>query len=334
MKKLLFLFLFITANVFANGTIKDRLIFAHKGDYLVTQQNNFYSLIIVRDILPSVLILEEICIPSKIFNKNKTSFKDWARNGAKGHSSWMVYEIDLEENKLLSCYSVMNQTFFPVYLEAQFFLKLLTLPLKPIPFGERKKIGTYNFGSIDNRPIWNPSFNYEGSSITAQTSAYRATWPDDSSEYANKIFEMHFDENNLSLFPCWIQIKSTHLSLKVFKAIDMGRNLHSALTDLSHLLPIFASKKDNDNTISLSLSSSSYYQDFKLYAISYYPKKIIPIEFKENKINQNFSFEIDKSYLKEKLEKNRHYFWVAIPTVDNKLLIEDRKNFSFSFDEL
>lgn len=44
---LIFLFLFISNFVLANSSLKDRLILASPGDYIVTAQGNLYSLLVV-----------------------------------------------------------------------------------------------------------------------------------------------------------------------------------------------------------------------------------------------------------------------------------------------
>ena len=55
-------------------TLKDKLLGAKEGDFIVTEQNKIYSLLIVREVLPSFIELEEISVPESHINLKETSW--------------------------------------------------------------------------------------------------------------------------------------------------------------------------------------------------------------------------------------------------------------------
>src|ERR1700690_1336291 len=70
---------------------------AQPGDYIVTEQSKTYSLLLIRSITTSSLLLEEINVPANAIDLSKTSWKEWIENKAPHHTSWLMYEIDLLE---------------------------------------------------------------------------------------------------------------------------------------------------------------------------------------------------------------------------------------------
>jgi hypothetical protein len=94
---LLFLFLLFSSFAYSNLTLKDRLIQAQAGDYIVSDQGGTYSLILIRYVDEDQLILEEIAVEQKAINLKKTTWKNWIENRAPGALSWVTLVIDLKK---------------------------------------------------------------------------------------------------------------------------------------------------------------------------------------------------------------------------------------------
>ena len=83
MRACLIIFLFLCTPLQA-VTLKDRVLAAEVGDYVVTERAN-YSLLLIRQKSADRLILEEISTP-----KPQPSWKQWVEERAPGATSWVV----------------------------------------------------------------------------------------------------------------------------------------------------------------------------------------------------------------------------------------------------
>ncbi len=204
-------------------TLKEKFYKAQPGDYVVTLQAKNYSLLRVHALKGGCLTLEEITIPEEEAKPRSWNWKQWAEKGAPGHTSWILYEIDLDKNRLLKCYSkVKMAAIYPE--EADYlFLKFLNLPLRHLSEPERKKVGPPpQDGETDRRKIWNPTLTIEGKTVARPSfDVLQAEWPNDDSPLSSCFVEFYVDQNRPFPFPYWIEIKSSHYAFKI-RAVDSG----------------------------------------------------------------------------------------------------------------
>lgn len=198
-------------------TIKERFESAHEGQYVVTEQNKLTSFMRIQSLSNKRLVLEEISLPSH--KAKKIAWRRWYQDGAKGATSHLLYEIDLEKGACTTVYSPQRNATLTSSAE-QLFTDLIVLSLKPISEKERKRIGPAPQEGFDMRKIWNPPIVQNGKKLSkVQTKAYKARWPDDGSELAGKFLELYFHEN--SPFPCWMEISNSAATLKI-RLVDSG----------------------------------------------------------------------------------------------------------------
>ena len=95
--KFLLLFLLISPSLFA-FSLKEKFQKANAGTYVVTEQNEITSLLHLHTNNKKTLLFEEISIPSHL--ARHIDWKEWAENGAHGHTAWILYEIDLTKNRI------------------------------------------------------------------------------------------------------------------------------------------------------------------------------------------------------------------------------------------
>lgn len=221
----------LTLPSFAHLTLKSRLSSAHSGDYIVTEQGGTYSLILIRSISHSYLVLEEITVQPSNIDIKKISWNTWVKNGAPGAISWSSMVFDLETNVLSQCYSHLEKQWFFIEESDYYLKKLLEMPLRPTRESERKRIGlSPNPGEIDRRRLWKPQLIRNGKKVkTAEFEVVRTKWPADKTKLAGCIFELYLDAENRSFpFPFWMEVQHPHYTFKI-RAIDSGSGLQSPM---------------------------------------------------------------------------------------------------------
>lgn len=202
----------------AATTLKERLQKAQVGSYVITAQGGHHSLLLIRSLTNTQLILEEITFPSAL---NPGDWKKWMAQKAPGHTSWFIYTYDLEASRLVRCYSPLLKQ--ENYLDPNdyFFARLLTLPLSPVKEADRKRIGPSPVpGETDHRKLWLPPvirFNQKLPSSTLQVLQTR--WPQDESRLAGCTLELYLDSD--FPFPYWLEIQSPHYNFKL-QVLDSG----------------------------------------------------------------------------------------------------------------
>lgn len=234
MGRLLILLLLITSFAFSNTTLKSRLIRGTPGDYIVTSQGAYYSLLLLRSIDASRLVLEEISIEQSNVDLKKISWKNWVENHAPKASSWTAIVFDLKKNTLDKCYSYHENQW--LYLDdSDYFVKeLLSLTLQPTRDNERKRVGPApESGEIDRRKLWAPQFTLEG--VKQKKTDYevvRAKWPTDKTRLAGCIVELYLDPQRPNFpFPYWMEVQHPHYTFKV-STIDSGTGIISPMQKL------------------------------------------------------------------------------------------------------
>ncbi len=303
---------------------------AHPGDYIVTAQDNTYSLLFIREITADHLLLEEIAVPESQINLKSITWDKWLQAKAPGHTSWTLYEIDSQTGNLIEAFSYSKKGWLYLDQTQQFLSHLLTLPLTQLPTAERKKIGPRpSSQEEDHRALWNPPVTIQGKKLhKPQCEAWAGIWPEDGTQMGKCQIELYFLSSDPSFpFPYWIEIKSPHYAFKM-RTIDSGKGMTSPYGGpIPHRPPQFKSPlQKKEKGYSLTLQSPLYYHSFHLYAIDVTDplKKTIPISHRAHRIPQQetVSLNISEKELTSKLTPGHRYQWFLIPQEDGKIYVE------------
>ncbi|MFA6119241.1 MAG: hypothetical protein WCT85_07090 [Parachlamydiales bacterium] len=323
--KIIYLLLLIFSFGFANPiTLKEKLIKAHKGDYVVFEYNKIFSVVKVFDLDEKNLFLEEITV-SKASLDTEINFKKWVEDGALNNSSWTIYKINLTDSKIEAAFSISRNCWINLINNESLVTGLMNLKLKELKNDERKKIGPApQLGEFDTRALWNPEKILNSKKIkSAKFNAYRSIWPDDGSEFAMKIFDVYFD-NSFS-FPYFIEINNGHVSYMI-KTIDSGSNLYSPIKSFPAKDPEIIEVKKNDTSLVLYLKNSQDLKSFNLFAIdiSKDERTIHPLEHQIVIQNNLLLLEVDINFLNNILEKNHKYKLVVNTKFPKDIFIESK----------
>jgi hypothetical protein len=310
--------------------MKERIMTAEPGDYIVARQGKIYSVLIIRNVSPEKLTLEEISI-SEAYIRNISSWRGWVEKKAPNASSWSVFTIDIKKEKLLGGYSFSKKMPLNVGEDFSFFPRLLHLSLKKLFSQDRKKIGPPpKEGEPDHRKLWVPSVFIEGKKIDSpQTDVFQSTWPQDGTELAGKIFDFYFPKN-FSL-PCWMQVTNGHLSI-ILQVVDSGKNLLSPQKTLPLLFGEFTSSaKLKKEGLFLELKAPEHIQDFRVFAIDItHPNRIMhPLFCSTRKNQETFNIFVSNEPLKLNLKKGHQYLFLAVPVGYQETPIETKEPFIF-----
>lgn len=307
--------------------LKERLTSAKPGDYIVTEANKMVSLIALRTKTAHSLILEEISIPSHAIKKRPSSWIDWVRQGAKGHSSWSMLELDLETGQVLECYSFSKNAWIRLSSEESLLATLLNLPLRSLPEDERRKIGPPPMeGEADRRPIWQPPLIFEGKPVPhAEADAFTTVWPEDGSPMAGQNLVLFFDKTVKFPFPCWFQVDTAYAS-HVVSVLDAGKNLPSPHRTIPRRIPQFMGPPEKRKSgLIFFLKSPKYYRNFELFAIDITEREKGIFPLPHTRIHQEEEFyqiEVSQETLTSSLEKNHRYTWLLVPEGHTELYTE------------
>jgi hypothetical protein len=327
MKKLIILFFFLCSNIFAqNFSFKEKLLESKKGDFIVFEFNKFYCVLCVFDIQDNELILEEITISKDKFEKT-TSFKNWLENGAKKNNSWTIYKINLEINKIIDAFSICKNSWIKLTTNESLITGLLDINLTKLSDAQRKKIGPFIVDQIDKRPPWNPIKIVDSKKIiNSKFDVYRSIWPNDSSEFATKLFDIYFS-NDFS-FPYFIEINNGNISY-IIKAIDSGKNLKSVIKYFPIKKAEITEINKEKDCLLIKLSNAKYFKEFNLFAIDYSKKEKIIHSLEHEIINEKDTIflQINLNTLNKIFEKNHKYKFVITPKFHKDIFIESKELF-------
>lgn len=217
--------------------LRDNLQQAQPGDYLVISANKTQTLMHIYDKQNNLLTIEEIVVPEGK-RPQSMGWKQWVEENAPGHTSWVMYEIDLRNGQMLRYYSFSKKGWFEIPDADNFLSKLLNLKMTKIPLDERKRVGPKPKSGPDFRPLWQPRMVVDGRPIKdVQFEGWRTRWPRDSSELSGRVIEVFLPQDNRlypSYFPYWLQIIGAVGKAKI-RIIDSGHNLQSPMPSLSAL---------------------------------------------------------------------------------------------------
>lgn len=339
MKNWLIACLIFTSPIFcAEFRLKDRVERAKAGDYVVTEANKMITVLSIRSITPSSLVLEEISAPLQNLKNRPESWSEWVRAKAPGHSSWSMVEIDLQTGQLLECFSFSRLSWIQLSEQESLFATLLNLPMHKISDDRRRKIGPPPLeGEPDFRKIWNPPLVFEGKKIeNAHFEVYETIWPKDGTELSGKEVCLYFDKEKQLPLPFWIQVQTSHASAAL-RTIDSGKNLPIVHRSIPRRVPEFVGLPlRTEHSLRLNLKSPKYYKKFELYAIDVTTreKQIFPITHSLLDGDGEWkTVEINLEELSETLEPDHRYTWLLVPTGHSESYTETSKPFVWTTEK-
>lgn len=212
--------------------LRENFAKARAGDYLVTAQGTTFTVLHIRDKIGNNLVMEEISAPLNRIPKNRYSWRQWIEAGAPGHTSWMIYDLDIQSGYMKEAFSYTKNCWFNIPEADNFLSKLLNLDFAVITLENRKRVGPTTRDASGNylRGVWNPRMVVDGQEIqNVKFSAWKTRWPNDGSELSGKMIEVYIpEESDLypSYFPYWLQISGMIGKAKV-RVVDSGSGLVS-----------------------------------------------------------------------------------------------------------
>ncbi len=333
-------FLFLSVSLFgAPFRLKERVEKAKPGDYLVTETGKTTTLLCIRKTSSSTLVIEEISAPSQSLKNRLSSWGEWVKAGAPGHTSWSMIEIDPQLGQILECFSFSRSAWIQVSEKENLIATLLYLPMKKIPQEQMKKIGPPPMdGEPDFRKIWTPPLVYEGKKIDAiKFDAYETVWPEDGSELSGKQISLYFDQENQLPLPFWIQVETSHATAAI-KTVDAGKNLPVIHRNIPRRVPEFVGlPRKTETSLLLNLKTPKYYKSFELYAIDVTTKEkqIFPITHSLLDGKDEWkTVSIDLEELDQILLSNHRYTWLLVPVGHSESYTESIKPFVWKTEDL
>ncbi|MEZ5315703.1 MAG: hypothetical protein R3E91_05820 [Chlamydiales bacterium] len=235
MRKWLLILYFLGGN-FLSGEIflKNKLVEADIGSYIVTEQNKNFTLFYIREKFDRTILIEEVTIPARR-DIYKFNWKVWFENGAPGHTSWTISYVNLDNGQFEGIFSFNHNSWIQISDSNSFLTTLLNLPFNLIPEENRRRIGSSSSHNKSNySSIWHPFLTIEGQRICIPFTAWHAYWPSDGTHLANKCIEIYLpediDTNTVpdypTYFPYWIGIEGKVGSMRL-RVVDSGKSAKS-----------------------------------------------------------------------------------------------------------
>lgn len=219
--------------------LKENIVKANPGDFIVTAQGNNFTVLHIRDKGSNNLVVEEITAPASRIPKYRYSWRQWIEIGAPGHTAWIRYNLNTSQGTMQDMFSYTKNCWFKVQEADNFLTKLLNLSFNQIPDRERKQMGSRSRHADvhDLKNLWQPKLIVNGQAIPdAKFTAWKTRWPNDGSELAGKMIEIYTPVDDVrypSYFPYWLQISGMIGKAKV-RIIDSGMNLKSPKADMDN----------------------------------------------------------------------------------------------------
>lgn len=210
--------------------LRNNLMLAQTGDYIVVSANKTLTLLLVHGRKEPILTIEEVAVP-EIKKPSNMDWKSWIQNGAPNHCSWVMYDIDLKTGQMLRYYSFSKKNWFDIPEADNFLSKLLNLKFAKIPDAARKRIGPPKVRSgPDLRAVWQPKMIVGGKAIEGVSfEAWKTKWPRDNSDLSGRNIEVYLPADSKqypAYFPYWLQISGMVGNAKI-RIIDSGNKLQS-----------------------------------------------------------------------------------------------------------
>lgn len=211
-------------------TLKQRMIEADPGSYIVAGSSKIVTLLRFHAMTETAFLFEEITAPKeRLFAEGSSTaaLRKWIEGGAPGHTSRVLYTIDREHDKVVDCYSLTRNIHLSCDAFATLLPSLLRLRLIPVPLSERIRTGaTVRPGKISGANLWTPPMIREGRRVDDPHYDVRAVvWPKDGSEFAGKKVTLYLDGEDLRFpFPYLVVVGSSPLRARL-RAVDSGKGL-------------------------------------------------------------------------------------------------------------
>jgi len=312
--------------------LKERLKRAQSGDFLVAETNQMISVLVIRAVTPHSIVLEEITAPVAALDPKPSSWGEWIKKRAPGHTSWSMVEIDLQSHQLLECYSFSRNAWLQLSTQDSLIPTLLGLPLMPVAERNLRRIGPQPMdGEPDVRKVWKPSLVVNGQKIQdAEFAVFETLWPRDGSQMAGNKVSLYFDKSNRTPFPAWIQIETTHATGSL-RILDAGSGLPALHRKLPRRVPEFVgTPQKTEHGMRLSLKSPKYYKSFDLFAIDVTTreKQLLPITHSlVIGDGETLLIEIEMEELQNMLTPEHRYTWLLVPSGHSESYTESTKSF-------
>lgn len=336
LKKTLFLFSFIICSLFPLNAkeiyLNSVLTKAQKGDFVVILQNKSFSLLHILQSEKNSLVIEEISAPIKLKSKIQGDWKKWIQQQAPGHTSWILYELNLKNCYIDQVYSCSQKSWKKNFPQEQIFATLMNLKFTSIPAQRRKKVGPpVPGGMLDDRPFWHPPIFFEGKKVKEiESEAFFSYWPQDGSDLSGKRIEIFLiSEQDLvpNYFPIWLQV-SDKVGQAKFRLIDSGRELVSSHQSLPiPPLEIQAYHFTRSGDLQFLIRSHPSFEHFTVYAKELGTPNCfsVPFEAHYNPDLKELSIVIQNEILNQKLKLDKFYTLIFEPEEYPHLSIETPK---------
>jgi len=199
----------------------DCFVFGHKKSFTLTRialnENN-------------ILVLEEVSAP---LSWKPKKWQTWLLEGAPGHTSWTLTQIDLENTQVKKAYCFVRKSNLNFDESGSFLSTLMQLDFEELPLDKRKKVGISS-GTDDLMPkaTWQPPLPKGASIPSKKFTAFRAQWPKDNSELSGQLIEIYLPEKDskktalLSYLPYWIEVRHAALKARI-QTLFVGSQIES-----------------------------------------------------------------------------------------------------------
>lgn len=216
----------VVGSVSAREILRENIVKAQPGDYIVTNQGKNYTILLIREKVEKELIIEEVTVPACRFPGNEYNrWRNWVEEGAPGHTGWFMYDLNVESGAMKQAFSFPKNAWFQIADADNFLSGLLNLDFTFVPMQNRKHIGQRNV-----RRVWQPQMIVEGQIIPdVGFSAWKAVWPKDGTDLSGKTIEIYIPEDDMrypSYFPYWLQVSGIVGKAKI-RIVDSGKGIRS-----------------------------------------------------------------------------------------------------------
>jgi hypothetical protein len=334
MSRVLLLFLAIAPALFGSP-LQERIEKSSPGDYLVVEGGKMITIVSIRSVTPASIILEEVSIPSQNLKPPPSSWREWIKERAPGHTSWSMIELDRPTGEILECYSFTRSSWIKLSSHESLLATLMTLPLNPVQSEKRRKIGPPpRGGEADTRKVWEPPSFVEGKKLGGlHFDVFETSWPKDNSPLSESNVLLYFDREGRFPLPFWIQVETAHAQIAI-RTIDSGAHFPSPHKKIPRRIPQFVGEPQKvKGGLRLSLKCPKYFRNFDLYAVDVTTKEkeLCPIahsllEGKEEFLN----LEIPEEELNQVLTPKHRYTWLLVPAGHTESYTESTKPFTWN----
>lgn len=326
----LYLFFLIQSSLVFSFTLKEKIEQAASspGSFIVTEHQKTISFLRLHSFTPPFVFLEEINIPSEFIKKEAMDWDKWIKEKAPNHTSWLLYQIDLTECKILNCYSFSRESFISLTGQESFLATLMSLPLELTPLENRKKIGPKPPSDMpDIRKTWSPPKILNGKKYKNNHFEMMHTkWPKDDSELSGRDIDLYFDTDQpLFPFPYWIEIGDGYNVFKIH-VIDSGYSTLFPFKQIPPKAPSILTLALIKEDLHITLKDALTFNTFQVIATERhsdtYTSSLLPCELtvEGSIVNLTISRKTLSQHLD--LEKNYPYIFTIIPLENPSLTIE------------